>query len=137
MRAVKSLFILYIAIGLSSCGDVDTNGDLDGMWQLMEIEAEDGSVSEEKENRKYYSVQQNLISLRHIGGSGYLCRFQYTNDSLIISVIMKENANIVSIKRRLVELGFTDTTERFAIEHLTKKKMILKSTNNRLTLRKF
>lgn len=121
------LFVL-IVLFITSCQKVSHNGKLDGMWQLIKIEENNGEANSPE--RMYYSFQLNLINLRQVGNLYLLGYFRQTKDSLYI--VMRETT-----KEAVAPYGLSDTIQTFGIEQLTSKKMILYSPENRLYFRKF
>lgn len=89
-RAAKRrlcMLALALCLGLCSCENKrDHNGDLGGMWQLLEWRDAQDRVVKDKHSRIFYSVQLRLIRLRdyHDGGHYYQCYFRHTPDSLVI-----------------------------------------------------
>ena len=61
---------------------------------------------------------------------GLKARFQHIDDSLHIQMIR-------CTKKSVIPFGMNDTIQHFAVETLTKKKMILNSGYARLSFRKF
>lgn len=122
----KNLFILFILISTLSCQKEDKNGDLDGFWKLQEIAKDDGDICNTKEENLFWRVQLDLIQIGNCFG-----RFQHTSDSLFIQMIDVSG-------RTLIDYGiYKAEDERFAVEQLGKKSMVLKSNYARLSFRKF
>lgn len=122
----KIILISFFILAICSCQKEDDNGDLGGFWKLLEIAENDGITTDTKEESLFWAIQLDLIQ---IGNS--LGRFQHTGDSLFIQMIdTKSDA--------LVKYGvYNATDERFAVEHLNRKSMILKSKYAKLRFRKF
>ena len=60
----RSIFILIIAtIIFCSCQKEDKNGDLGGMWKLLEIERPNGQIENTKEQHIFWRVQLKLIKI--------------------------------------------------------------------------
>lgn len=122
----KSLLILFILISILGCQKEDKNGDLDGFWKLQEIAINDGDISNTKEKNIFWRVQLDLIQIGNSFG-----RFQHTGDSLFIQMIDVSG-------KALIDYGiYKAEDERFAVEQLGKKSMMLKSDYARLRFRKF
>ena len=122
----RSLFILFIIITIQGCQKEDKNGDLDGFWKLQEIAKHNNEIIDTKEKSLFWRVQLDLIQIgNHFG------RFQHTGDSLFIQMIDTKN-------NALTDYGVENANnERFAVEVLNRKKMILKSNYAKLSFRKF
>lgn len=84
-RRVHILFILVAAIlTMASCDKWDCNGDLDGMWQLMEWRDKDNNVKATKEDMIFYSFQLQMASFRkQSGGEFYISSMLEVNPEQI------------------------------------------------------
>lgn len=134
----KALILIITIFALISCRNSLINGKLDGMWQLMKIEKENGEDLNTKEDRIYYNVQLHLISLTKIGVAEYIGRFNHVQDSLFIYDfrVDKNNATLAT-KEELAPFGLNEVSERFEVEKMDSKDMVLKSKTARLVFRKF
>ncbi len=134
----KILLLMILSIALISCRRTSINGKLDGMWQLMQKEkVGEGSV-DTKEDKIYYSVKLDLISIVKSGSDEYLGRFYHSGDSLFLSEFRLQGYNgYLASKEELEAYGLSDVSERFAVETLSSDKMILKSDYSRLYFRKY
>lgn len=117
-----------------SCAKKPVNGKLDGRWQLMAIENHETGISLKPEYT-YFDFQLQLMQLvktlgDDIRGESFWGRFVHTGDSLHIRMIG-------TTWNRMEPFGLNDTIQRFSVEELTTKKMILNSTYSRLDFRKF
>ena len=69
------IYILaLIAVIMISCDKWDCNGDLDGMWQMMEWRDKDGAVKATKEDMIFYSFQLQMASFRKESGKHFFIR---------------------------------------------------------------
>ncbi|RGN50789.1 MULTISPECIES: lipocalin-like domain-containing protein [unclassified Bacteroides] len=138
MKKSIVLFALIVITCMSSCGKLPKNGRLDGMWQLMKIEKVGEDAIDTKEDRLFYSVQLDLLALQKVGIIEYLGRFTQTQDSLFVyDFRLKADNAVFATKEQLQVYGLNNTSERFGIEKLDDKKLILRSEKTLLTLRKF
>ena len=93
-KIIYSILAACTLAWTTSCGDFDINGDLDGMWHLRTVETlADNSVENVKEQCVYYSIQQNLISVKRLYKDNqpdapkhkqHIGRFIHKEDSLIL-----------------------------------------------------
>lgn len=126
----KNIYILCTLLCttlLASCQKADDNGDLGGFWKLLKIEelANDTIIDKSGEDR-FWSIQLRMITTNN-GGKG---RFQHIEDSLFIQMPQKP--------RDSKDVGmYTPDNERFGVNKLTDRSMILQSSEVRLTFRKF
>lgn len=123
----KVIYILLSLAVFSSCQKADKNGDLDGFWKLLQIEEfESGTITNTKEEDRFWSVQLDLMTTTG-NGKG---RFQHIGDSLFVQMIQ--------IPKKSKEVGlYNPLDERFGVVHLSAKKMILRSKYVELNFRKF
>ncbi len=122
----KIIFVLLVIATITACQKEDDNGKLGGFWKLLAIEKSNGDITDTKENSLFWRIQLDLIQV-----GTYFGRFQHTGDSLLIQMI-----DIPATA--LVQYGIEDAANaRFAMEHLSRKSMILKSDYARLRFRKF
>lgn len=137
---MKKIVIAILGLLCVTCAKAPINGDLDGFWQLAEIAYTGGTVTDTHNDGLFYSVQLKLIGLQRDGNNQYLGRFVQTEDSLYVYDFRLNITGDNSQKAAVGDLqawGIPDTTERFAIEKLNGKEMILTSATARLSFRKW
>jgi hypothetical protein len=123
----KILYIILCTTLLTSCQKADDNGDLGGWWKLLEIEElENGTVIDKRNEDCFWAIQLKLLVTSN-GGKG---RFQHIGDSLFIQLqeYSPETKN---------DGFYNPENERFGVNKLTGKSMILQSEKVVLKLRKF
>lgn len=130
------LIVAMLCVALCSCENKrDRNGDLGGMWQLLEWRDAQNQVVKDKRSRIFYSVQLKLIRLRdyHDSGDYYQCYFRHTPDSLIIyhPTLYSAKDSIVSLSD-LSRYG-VPADGKFRIQVLNSDRMVLSSADT-LTL---
>lgn len=122
----RAIFIILTATTiLCSCQKEDRNGDLGGFWKIMERTASNGVTTDTKEESLFWRVQLNLMKIAYS-----YARFQHTGDSLFVQFIDHNG-------KGLENYGIYKREERFAVEHLDRNGMILKSDSVRIRFRKF
>lgn len=123
----KALYIILCATLLTSCQKADDNGDLGGWWKLLQIEElENGTIIDKRNEDCFWAIQLKLLVTSN-GGKG---RFQHTGDSLFIQ--------LKDIPTDIKNDGFYNPkNERFGVNTLTGKNMILQSEKAVLKFRKF
>ena len=123
-RIIYALLCITLAI---SCQKADNNGDLGGWWKLMQIEEIENDTIIDKSNEDcFWAIQLEMITTNN-GGKG---RFQHIDDSLFVQMIQKPaNGKNVGM--------YSPDNERFCVEKLTNKSMMLQSEKVRLKFRKF
>lgn len=127
----KALYIILSAALLASCQKADDNGDLGGFWKLLQIEeVKNDSCIDKSGEDCFWAIQLRMITANKDGkviGKG---RFQHTDDSLFVQMIQKPgNGKSVGL--------YSPDNERFFVNRLTGKSMVLQSDSVILTFRKF
>lgn len=127
---MKKIYCLLLGSMLSffcSCQKEPINGDLDGMWQLMNIEytKDHSSVSA---SQLYYCIQLHMVYLQ--GKANCYGTFAHSGDSVHIVIRQKKAANVTAY-------GMNDTIQHFYIVQLSSHKMTLRSSYASLSFRKF
>lgn len=134
----QTLLFLLLLLGISSCDKAPINGKLDGRWQLMTIEYEDGRV--EECYRIYYSIQLHLVEISDKGGKGgtFIGRFSYKGDEVTMSDFRRRGQEEeLATLAELQTFGISLPLTHFEVEKATGEKLILKSDYARLNFRKF
>ena len=126
-----ALLAVFVCCGLCSCENKrDQNGDLGGMWQLLEWRNAQNQVVQDKYSRIFYSIQLKLIRLRNHkldGGDYYQCYFRHTPDSLIIyrPTLYSAKDSLVSMSD-IARFG-VPSDGAFRIQVLNSSRMVLTS----------
>lgn len=134
----QTLLFLLLLLGISSCDKAPINGKLDGRWQLMTIEYEDGRI--EECYRIYYSIQLHLVEISDKGGKGgtFIGRFSYKDDEVTMSDFRRRGQEEeLATLAELQTFGISLPLTHFEVEKATGEKLILKSDYARLNFRKF
>lgn len=140
------LICLLSVFGWVACDKMPVNGRLDGMWQLQQVDYDDGTAV--CPEYIYYNFQLELCKLTKVHNSGeadrsidnYLGRFEFTGSSLQLydlrGWVYRQPETPVTAGE-LAAFGIPGTEEHFDIEKLTADRMILRSATARLSFRKF
>lgn len=118
--------ILCIALVLSGCRKWPENGDLDGMWQIMEIEYFDGTKSGVQKN--YYNFERSICQ---------------TSGKRYCTANMKYSGNTINldfpdfVPGQLKEYGIGENPVTLHIERLTSKILVFRSDIATVRCRKF
>ncbi len=123
----RFIYILLSTALFVSCQKADDNGDLGGWWKLLQIEEiENDTIIDKSNEDRFWAIQMEMITTNN-GGKG---RFQHIGDSLFVQMIQKPaDGKTVGM--------YNPEHERFGVEKLTNKSMILQSERVRLKFRKF
>lgn len=139
---IFTLLFFFISIIISCDNHHSSNGDLDGFWQMTEIEGINGCNIDFYDLPMYWSFEVNLMEIRKIPKEwGIFFRFNHTQDSLIISEPLQNNRDSGDIKiltsEPLRHYGIFHLREGFAVEQFSNSTMILKSDSVRARFRKY
>ena len=132
MNKLLLFFIFFLsAFFMSSCQKADDNGDLGGLWKLMEIEyVADGSKKNLSKNSYFMAVQLKLMEFR--GAGSHYARFQHQGDSLFIQMIGGD-----ATEELLDSFGMDGQDQRFFVNKMNRKKLIIESRYSKLFFDKF
>lgn len=147
MKKNNTIFKKTILLGLFLCSLIscenkrDINGDLDGMWQMIEWKNENGITIKDKKSRIFYNVQLKLIQFRDFNESAEKKNvihtyFRHTPDSLIIFHPVNYGTGQVIPLSDLKKYGVPEDGG-FHIDALNENNMILSSEEGTLYFRKF
>lgn len=147
------LILILLALTHASCDKTPENGDLDGQWQLMSMEARGNAdapitYTDTKDQHIYWRFQLRLLMIHTVGamlnGHTYdtACRFEKSGNTLAITQTYIHTLNRDSLitdpaSTSLAPVGIRGNAETFSIEKLDGKQMVLHSDHHRLVFRKF
>ena len=144
----KLLYIIFATIclttGFSGCTlEMSENGDLDGFWNLREIDTlANGRKGNVKDERIYWSIQLNMIDVRFVDDKYKECvmRFEKNKDTITINTPCYFNHTdgdvLLTDEEPLRPYGINSLNESFVIESLNNSYMTLKSKRLRLFFKK-
>lgn len=151
MKKIQKLLIL-IAVALSgllntACDKVPMNGDLDGMWQLMDIEYTDGT-HQTPDKQRYMCIQLHLIQLTTYGDPhrGIYAHFTHKGDDMRIYdfydlqqwVNTQTTNKVLEDESLLYPWGLSGLDVTYSVLKLNGSALILKGPSGTvLTFRKF
>ncbi len=146
---MKKIFLFAAGLVLAtSCGDLletSDNGDLDGYWQLAQVDTlATGTTKDMTSSKVFWGVQGKFLDVLDTHKSptyGYMFRFQHTADSLWLSDARVNNREVsdslLTDVAPLRPLGVNELAEHFLVERLTGSHMVLCGKVIRLHFRKF
>jgi len=140
----KLLFCtIALCLSIASCTlERSDNGDLDGFWQLTQVDSlTNGRSADMKESRVFWSVQTDLLQVWAEGYAQVLFRFDHKGDSLLLSspyeIKRWEGDVAITNADTLRVYGINELEERFRVAQLDGGTMILQSTMLRLYFRHY
>ena len=138
------IYMLSVALSLlvfQSCElETSDNGNLDGNWQLMQIDTlATGGRNDVKGYQLFYAVQVRLLCLKayndNISSDMYF-HFEHTGDSLKLKPASSDGHVMYHVSS-LRPYGINKELESFKVMLLNSDKMQLRSDSLLLTFRKF
>lgn len=132
---------------LYSCDgfQISDNGDLDGMWHLVEVDSvQVNHKSDYTDKGIFWSVQSDLLFLEDKRQQHQPClmRFNHKDDILIVTdpyIYMNRESEDIPLcdVSLLAPYGINGLEDRFVISKLNKKRMILCSSELVLNFEKY
>ena len=131
----------------AGCDKMPANGDLDGMWQMIEVEH--GGVSKNvSADQLYMSIQLHLFQLgdkkngrryygyfEHKGDSLRLWQFSYASQN---ETAEEDNVPIAEADKAILQpWGFYSLKETFLVDKLTKDILIMHNDSAKIQYIKF
>lgn len=143
----KKLVYLFLSafLVLTACDfETSDNGDLDGYWQLKQIDTlATNGTTDMRESGLFWAVQVRLLELRDIQSHNIniLFRFDHTGNQLRIYDPIADNRQIsdsvITDLSTLQPYGIEHADETLTIEKLNSECMILTNQSYRFHLRKY
>lgn len=151
---------MLLMVGAYSCDKLPKNDELDGMWHLQQMTTfsatseEDDASEDIAEKGIYWNINLDLLQIYsknqvmyHDDKSGKdvyhaYCRFEYTGTTLNVSKVylsfdVRDSLLTDSETSILEPYGIMGCADKFNIEQLGSKRMILVSDDKRLVFRRF
>ena len=145
-RFLSYLIVIFYLMMLNSCDGfhVSANGDLDGMWHIVEVD----SLVEEKQvdytyEGLYWSVQSDLLFVDDKLQRYLPCLFRFRHDGENLIVNAPHYYNLEDVEEKITDVGvyspygINSDEESFIVEQLTGKSMILRSKLLRLKFKRY
>ena len=137
------LLLLFLLIALTGCEKKwDQNGDLDGMWQLVEWKDKDGKVKATKEDMIFYSFQLQMASFRKQSEPIFFIRTSMKMETELIRIydpiIYKGNRHDEIQPMSILSAVGVPEDGIMRLQTLTGGKLVLRANNEDiLTFRKY
>ena len=143
---IYRLIALLIITTTFSCDSYLINGDLDGFWQVKSIENKQTGEMTVCNGDIYYSFQQELVLVSYVSPTiptgqmkeNYIAYFTHENDSITMTdfrLYLDKDATQATLPE-LAKFGLYETYNRFQVEKLDSRSLILNSEKSRIVLRK-
>ena len=128
---INPALILVLSL-LFSCQKAPINGDLDGMWQVMEVSPPPKEIL--IEGRLYYNFSLHVCALSSYGAGFTTGNMHYEGNLLTLDFPYAfSQENILKLK----QYGINSNPVNFTVEYIDKNLLILKDGDTTVTLRKF
>lgn len=132
-KSVVGIFLAcMLALMAGSCSKMPVNGKLDGQWQLMSIESE--GVVQQPDERIYICFNLHVVNLTDLHNNVYAGNLHYADEKVSMDFPYMEDA---WGRRELAKWGIYENPIVFEVKSLTNKQLILQSSENVITLRRF
>ena len=137
------LLLLFLLISFTGCEKKwDQNGDLDGMWQLVEWKDKDGKVKATKEDMIFYSFQLQMASFRKQSEPIFFIRTSMKMETELIRIydpiIYKGNRHDEIQPMSILSAVGVPEDGIMRLQTLTGSKLVLRANNEDiLTFRKY
>lgn len=146
-RYIYRIILLLVAVTASSCESYLIHGDLDGFWQVMSIENKQTGEIAHCKGDTYYSFQRELVLISYVSPNiptgqmkeNYIAHFTYENDSIHMTdfrIYLDRNGKQTPLSE-LAKFGLYETFNKFGIEKLNDKSMVLSSKRVRIMFKKY
>lgn len=146
-RQIYKSFALLIIILISSCESYQIHGDLDGFWQVSTIENKETGDIIHCNGDTYYSFQRDLVLISYVSPNiptgqmkeNHIAHFTYENDSIHMTdfrIYLDRNGKQTPLSE-LAKFGLYETFNKFGIEKLNDKSMVLSSKRVRIMFKKY
>lgn len=133
IKASIYITILFcLVLTASGCQKTSINGDLDGQWQVMDVQPapEEIIINE----RLYYCFYMHTCMLTYYDGGLTNGNFQFDGNHISMDFPNATHSDAITA---LKQYGIYHNPVTFEIVTLNKKHMILKNDDAVITLRKF
>lgn len=136
--------IISLTVSFSGCTlEMSENGDLDGFWNLRQIDTIATQRKADVTNERiYWSIQLNMIDVRFVDDKYKECvmKFEKEGDTITINTPCYFNHTdgdvLLTDEEPLRPYGINSLNESFVIEHLNSSHMTLRSDKLRLYFKK-
>lgn len=128
-----SFFVaLIILLAIPSCQKAPINGDLDGQWQVMEVNPQPTEIIINE--RLYYCFSLHVCQLSYYGSAFTSGNMKFDGKTLYLDF---PHATSTLNRQKLAQYGITENPITFTVEHLDKKSLILRHGDTVVAMRKF
>lgn len=146
-KNIYRIMLLLALMTISSCESYLIHDDLDGFWQVSSIENKETGDIIYCKGDTYYSFQRNLVLISYVSPNiptgqmkeNYIAHFTYENDSIHMTdfrIYLDRNGKQTPLSE-LAKFGLYETFNKFGIEKLNDKSMILSSKRVRIMFKKY
>jgi hypothetical protein len=143
MRTAQYCLLFLFAL-LTACDfETSDNGDLDGFWQLHQLDTlATGGSTDMRDSAIYWAVQVKLLEIRRLSDYySVMFRFDKSGSQLRISNPVCDDRDIsdsiITSAETLRPFGLLNTSETFNIETLNSDHFVITNEAYRFHLRKY
>lgn len=132
-KIIHTFILCSLILLMTNCQKAPINGDLDGRWQIIEIE-HNGEIKEVKDNQLYYNFYLHVCNLSTYGGVITEANFTYEGNKINLSF---PYINTETGLKQLNKYGIYSNPVEFEVVYLDKKKLIMQNDESLIICRKF
>lgn len=137
MKYLKAIIfgaILVMMSGLQSCQKAPINGDLDGLWEIMEVYPEIAEKDKLVTDRIFYAFELHICQIRAYGVFEFYADMRYDGNTLWLDIPGELDSYQLQLLR---QVGISENPVTFQVEFPDSKTLILSNDQNMIKLRKF
>lgn len=147
---ISAFLLLWVAALVAACDKMPENGDLDGLWQMVEMHSKTAAAdphysqyTDKRAEKVHWAFQLQLLSMKsaqpvpEIDTNEAVARFQYTPDRLRLTQVYlhyRDRDQLIEdpATTSLQPLGVRGNTADFRIVRLDGSRLILCSETDSL-----
>lgn len=128
------VYLLVLSFFMGGCAKAPKNGNLDGMWEVMEVF--DGTESMIPEKRIFYNFSLDVCQLTYYGAGATFTYGIVTYEDDILMIDFPSSLGEYAIET-LKDYGIFSNPVIFNVNFPSKTRMILSDGDIKVSLRKF
>lgn len=136
--------VLLMAFPSCDGFEISDNGDLDGMWHLIEVDSLVNDVRVDYLHEGiYWSIQDNLLCAEDKSKRYETCIFHFVHNENTLTIKDPHYDNRVECDPQVEDLqkiapfGINKIVEEYKVETLTKKHLVIKNQTLKLSFKKY
>lgn len=128
MNKLYSILGILFLTFFFSCQKAPINGDLDGQWEVMEVEPE--PMETNIPTRIYYNFSLHVCALSYYGGTFAFANMTYTGDELYLDFPSIKDHERITLR----QYGILSNPVNFKVTFSGKKNLVLSNDKSTVVL---